>query len=107
MSDFYNDIARDCQEVLDNLGRDVQFRDKTIKVLLDSNPVEEVLADGGFVYRSGYRVRVNPTEKNNFIKDPPSQGEIITIYGREHTITKVTPRFPSPWLDVFVIASNQ
>lgn len=107
MSDFYNDIARDCNEILANLGRDIEFRDKKLKALLDNNPVEEVLSDGGFVYKAGYRVRLVADIQSKFISDPPNQGEIMVIYGREHTITKVSQRQPSPWLDVFVIATNQ
>jgi len=107
MSSFYDDIANDGNEILSNLGRQIEYRGQKILALLDNNPVEQILEDGGFVYKAGYRVRLLADKKSKLISDPPTQGESIMIYDREFTITKVSIRFPSPWLDVYVISSTQ
>ena len=104
---IWEEIANDGDEILSELGRQITFRGKTVLALIDNNPVEEAYGDGGFVYRAGYRVRLLIKAGSPLYKDFPKQGEHIDVYGRQHTITRVTNRIPSPWVDVFVISSNQ
>ena len=66
-----------------------------------------MMGDGGFILKAGYRIRILAKSDSKFIKDPPRQGEHMEVYNKKYTVTRVTYRPPSPWIDVFVILSNQ
>lgn len=104
---IWDEIAADGTEFLSEFGREIIFRDKKVVALIDTNPIEETLETGGFVYRSGYRVRLLAVKGSDHAKTPPRHGESMSIYSEPYTIRQVTNRPPSPWIDVFVIASNQ
>ena len=104
---LWDEIAADGDEFLTEFGREIKFRNQSIVALIDTNPIEETLGDGGFVYKSGYRVRLLAKEGSVYFLAPPRHGESMNIYNDQYTIRQVTRRPPSPWIDVFVIASNQ
>jgi hypothetical protein len=104
---LWSEIANDGDEILEVFGRPATFRGSPITILLDNNPLEQALSDGGFVYRSGFKVRVLVRAGEALYATPPTQGEIFTIFGREYSITTITHRPPSPWIDCQVISTTQ
>lgn len=104
---IWDEIASDGDEILSDLGRQITFRDKKMLALIDTNPVSEEYGNGGFVYKAGYKVRMLIKNGTELHKNLPKQGESMEVYGRDYTITRITQRTPSPWVDAFVIASNQ
>ena len=104
---IFEEIEDDGDEILSELGREINFRDKKFLALIDNNPIEEIMGDGGFILKSGYRVRFLVRKDSKLSKEPPKQGEHMEVYGKRYTITRVTYRPPSPWVDAFVILSNQ
>ena len=104
---IWDEIAADGNEFLTEFGREIKFRNQSVIALIDTNPIEQSLGDGGFVYKAGYRVRLLVKHGSEFFKAPPKHGEQMTIYNEQYTVKQVTNRPPSPWLDVFVISSSQ
>lgn len=104
---LWEEMASDGEYILDEFGRTVTFRTVPVVVLLDQNPLEQMIGDGGFIYRAGFRVRILAPAGNPLRINPPEQGEIFTIFGREYTITTVTNRPPSPWIDCQVVSTTQ
>ena len=104
---LWSEIANDGDEILDTFGRPVSFRGANYTVLIDQNPLEQVLGEGGFTYRSGFKVRMLIKSTSPLFSNLPNQGEQMLIFGREYTITTVTFRPPSPWVDLQVISTNQ
>lgn len=104
---LWDEMASDGEQILEEFGRTVTFRTVARTVLLDQNPLEQVVGDGGFIYRSGFRVRILAPAGDPLRVSPPTQGEIFTIFGKEYSITTITNRPPSPWIDCQVIATDQ
>ena len=104
---LWDEMANDGASILSELGRPVTLRGVTYSALIDQNPLEQMMGEGGFVYRSGFKVRLLVPNGHALYTTPPHQGEIFTIFGREYTITTITSRRPSPWLDMMVISTNQ
>lgn len=104
---LWSEMEQDGTAILEEFGRAVTFRNVSRTVLLDSNPLEQIVGDGGFIYRAGFRVRILAGAGHPLRVSPPTQGEIFTIFGREYTITTVTNRPPSPWIDCQVISTTQ
>jgi hypothetical protein len=104
---LWDEMANDGASILSELGRPVTFRGVTYSALLDQNPLEQMMSEGGFIYKSGFKVRLLVRSGDALYATPPHQGEIFTIFGREYTITTITSRRPSPWLDCMVISTNQ
>lgn len=104
---LWSEIANDGDEILATFGRPVLFRNENYTVLIDQNPLEQVLGDGGFTYRSGFKVRMLIKENSALFFNLPQQGEQMIVFGREYTITTLTYRPPSPWVDLQVISTNQ
>lgn len=100
-------MAVDGASILLELGRPVTLRGVTRQALLDQNPLEQMMGDGGFIYRAGFKVRLLVVSGDALYTNPPRQGEIFTIFGREYTITTITSRPPSPWLDCQVVSTTQ
>ena len=107
MGNIWDEIANDAPKILAEVGREVEFRGKKILVLLDTNPLSQDIGDGGFIYSSGFRVRMLALKGSDYQLNPPKQGERMAIYDRSHTIKRVTQRYPDPWIDVYVINTNQ
>lgn len=104
---LWDEISADGSQFLSEFGRSITFRGINVVALVDRNPIEQNLEDGGFVYTSGYRVRLLAVAGSTYAVTPPVSGEVMTIYGAKYTIKQTTIRPPSPWIDVYVIASNQ
>jgi hypothetical protein len=104
---LWDEMANDGASILSELGRPVTLRGVTYSALIDQNPLEQMMGEGGFIYRSGFKVRLLVRSGEALYTTPPHQGEIFTIFGREYTITTITSRRPSPWLDCMVISTNQ
>lgn len=104
---IWDEMENDAPEVLADLGREIQFRGQKMLALIDNNPMSEQLGDGGFVFSAGYRVRLFIKSDSALRKAPPKQGEHITMYDRKFSISKVSPRWPSPWFDAYVISATQ
>jgi hypothetical protein len=104
---LWDEISADGSQFLSEFGRSIIFRGVNVVVLIDTNPIEQSLENGGFVYTSGYRIRMLAIAGSTYAVTPPRHGETMSIYGEPYTIKQVTKRPPSPWIDVFVIASNQ
>jgi hypothetical protein len=104
---LWDEISADGSQFLSEFGRSITFRGISVVVLIDTNPIEQNLENGGFVYTSGFRVRMLAVAGSTYATTPPANGEVMTIYGDPYTVKQVTIRPPSPWIDAFVIASNQ
>lgn len=104
---LWSEIADDGDEILETFGRPVTFRGTQHTVILSQNPLEQMLGDGGFIYKAGFNVRMLICECDALYANKPHQGEIFTIFGREYTVTSVTNRPPSPWVDCAVISTTQ
>ena len=104
---LWEEMASDGEYILEEFGRIVTFRTVARTVLLDQNPLEQMIGEGGFIYRAGFRVRILAPAGHTLRVTPPEQGEIFTIFGREYTVTSVTNRPPSPWIDCQVISTTQ
>lgn len=104
---LWEEMEADGDEFLSTFGKSVVFRGKTHIVLIGTAPVDQMFSDGGFVYRAYYRIRILAKAGSELRKDPPAQGEQIEVYGRPYTITGVTDRPPSPWIDLNVQSSTQ
>jgi len=104
---LWDEISADGSQFLSEFGRSITFRGISVVALVDTNPIEQALENGGFVYTSGYRVRMLAVAGSVYAVTPPRHGESMAVYGHPYTIKQVTVRPPSPWIDVFVIASNQ
>lgn len=104
---IWDEISADGSQFLSEFGRSITFRGISVVALIDTNPIEQSLETGGVVYTSGYRVRMLAVAGSTYAITPPRHGETMSIYGAPYTIKQVTNRPPSPWIDVFVIASNQ
>jgi len=104
---LWDEMAADGDEFLSTFGREVVFRGKKVIALVNTNPVDQMMMDGGFVYRANFKIRflVKPTD--SLAKDPPTQGEQMDVYGRPYTITSITYRPPSPWIDCQVQSATQ
>ena len=104
---LWSEIASDGDEILECFGRSVTFRGTTHTVLLAQNPLEQMMGDGGFIFRAGFNVRMLAKDGSALRLNPPAQGEIFTIFGREYTATSITNRPPSPWIDCLVQSTTQ
>ena len=104
---LWSEMESDGEQIVEEFGRTVTFRGVSRKVLLDQNPLEQIVGDGGFIFRAGFRVRILAPAGHPLRISVPSQGEIFTIFGREYTITTVTNRPPSPWIDCQVLSTTQ
>jgi hypothetical protein len=104
---LWEEIAADGEYILAEFGRTVTFRTLSTTVLVDQNPLEQIIGDGGFIYRAGFRIRLLCPPAHPLRLNPPEQGEIFIVFGREYTVTTVTNRPPSPWIDCNVISTTQ
>jgi hypothetical protein len=104
---LWEEIAADGEQILYEFGRTVTFRSTALSVLVDQNPLEQIVADGGFIYRAGFRLRLLCPPAHPLRTNPPRQGEIFIVFGKEYTVTTVTNRPPSPWIDCQVISTSQ
>ena len=103
---LWDEIANDGDEILSELGREVTFRDKKILALIDTNNTEQTLADGGFMFSTGFRVRFLIKKGSDLAKNIPKHGESVTVYDTKLYISQTTYRPPSPWMDVYVLDRN-
>lgn len=99
-------MAADGEEFLLTFGKPIVFRGKQKIVLISTSPVDQMFTDGGFVYRAYYRIRMLVKLDDPLRQEPPKQGEQLEVYGRQYTVTSVTNRPPSPWIDVSVQSTN-
>lgn len=104
---LWEEMSSDGDEFLSTFGKPIVFRGKSLIVLINSSPVDQMMMDGGFVYRGYYRIRMLVKMEDPLRNRPPEQGEQVEVYGRQYTITGVTNRPPSPWIDINVQSSTQ
>ena len=104
---LWDEMSNDGDEFLATFGREITFRGGKKIVLISASPVDQMMADGGFVYRASYRIRMLIKTGDVLRKDPPKQGESVDIYGRPYTVVSVTDRPPSPWIDLSVQSATQ
>lgn len=104
---LWEEMAADGDEFLSTFGKPIVFRGKTRLALINTSPVDQLMQDGGFVYRAYYRLRILAKDTDQLRREPPEQGEQVEVYGRPYTITGVTNRPPSPWIDLNVQSSTQ
>lgn len=104
---LWEEMANDGDYLLEEFGREITFRNQKVIALIDRNPVEAPLEEGGFVFTSSYRIRLLVKPLSEFANRPPKFGERMVVYGESMTIKQIISRPPSPWVDVFVIATNQ
>lgn len=107
MSDLWSEMEKDGGDFLSTFGRDIVFRGKKVRVLLNTNPVDQAMMDGGFVYRAVFQVSFFAPEGSEFALRPPEQGEQMDVYGRAFTITTQTYRPPDPWIACTVQSATQ
>ena len=88
-------------------GRDVVFRGNPLKAIIGSNSLTEGFRDGGVVYSSAFNIRFFSPLGELLSNNPPKQGEKIQFAERSYTITAVTVRKPSPWIDCSMEATDQ
>jgi hypothetical protein len=104
---LWDEITADGDEFLSTFGREVTFRNKKVVVLVNTNPVDQMFSEGGFVYRATFKIRFLCKPNSELSNTPPAQGEQVEVYGRPYTVTSVTNRPPSPWIDCQVQSSTQ
>lgn len=104
---IWEEMEADGPDLLKNLGKVVIFRGQQMLALIDRNPFDQMMGDGGMVVRASYRIRFFAKKKTPLYIEPPKYGEQVSLYGRDFTITSVTPRFPEPWFDVMVQSATQ
>lgn len=71
-------------------------------MLIDVNPLDEVMVAGGMQRNSSYRIRWLAKRGSPLDMTPPDFGEQVEVYGRAFTIFTITRRPPSPWIDTVV-----
>jgi hypothetical protein len=102
MGNIWEEMAEDGPEFLDEFGRMMTYRGATFKVLLNRSMDAQMLSDGGFTYSSGYTVRMLCPDGHAYKLAEPRQGEQITVFNKQYTITGVNVRSPDPWIDIQV-----
>lgn len=88
-------------------GRDVVFRGNPLKAIIGQNSLSENFEKGGLVYSSAFSIRFFAPLGEWLSNNPPKQGEKIQFADRSYTITAVTIRKPSPWIDCSMEATDQ
>ena len=106
MPTLWEEMEGDGPEFLETFGRPVIFRSQEIKALVGRSAEMQSLTDGGFTYSGSFNVRIFAPSDSPYAKDTPQQGERMVIWGKEYTITGITPRPPSPWIDLLVANTN-
>lgn len=99
---LWEEMEQDGEEILQDCGRVVIFRGGQNTVLIDVNPLDEVMSRGGMQIESSYRIRWLAKKGGPLEQRPPEFGEQVEVYGRQFTIVTITRRPPSPWIDTVV-----
>lgn len=99
---LWEEMEQDGEEILQEAGRVVVFRGQQYHVLVDVNPLDEVMSRGGMQIEASYRVRWLVKKGGPLEQRPPDFGEQVEVYGRPFTIVTITRRPPSPWIDTVV-----
>lgn len=99
---LWSEMEEDAIDILYEVGRSVTFRGMKHDVLIDVNPLDEVMSRGGMQIDASYRVRWLAKRGSALEKEPPAFGEQVEVYGRMFTIVTITRRPPSPWIDTVV-----
>lgn len=107
MPSIWDEMRKDAPSFLKEFGRDVTFRGKTWKVMLENNPLDQMMMDGGMVVKASFKVRFYAEKGGPLEKNPPKFGEQLGIYGRPFTVVSITYHPPSPWYDVVVHSTTQ
>lgn len=103
---LWEEMEQDGDEILQEVGRVVVFRGQQHNVLIDVNPLDEVMVAGGMQRNASYRIRWLAKRGSNLESSPPDFGEQVTVYGEAMTIVTITKRPPSPWIDTVVQVTN-
>lgn len=103
---LWSEMEKDGPEFLKTFGRPIVFRGINMSALVSRAPVDQMLVDGGFQYNSYYTVRILIPMGSELEMNPPKDGEFVTVFGRKYTITGITHRPPSPWIDLSVGLSS-
>lgn len=99
---LWEEMEQDGEEILTEVGRVVIFRGQQYMVMIDSNPMDEVMVRGGMQVNASYRVRWLAKRGSPIDQRPPDFGEQVEVYGKAFTIVTITRRPPSPWIDTVV-----
>jgi hypothetical protein len=99
---LWEEMEIDGEEILLEAGRVVVFRGQQYTVLVDVNPLDEVMSRGGMQVEGSYRVRWLSKKDSPLDQRPPEFGEQVEVYGKPFTIVTITRRPPSPWIDTVV-----
>lgn len=95
-------MEQDGEEILQECGRVVIFRGQQHLVLIDQNPMDEVMVRGGMQVEASYRIRWLAKRGGILEKEPPNFGEQVEVYNKPFTVVTITNRPPSPWIDTVV-----
>lgn len=92
-------MEKDGHKLLKESGRVVFFRGKQYVVLIATNPVSDMMIQGGFEQKANYTIRWLLAKGSDLAQNPPTYGEQLEVYGLPMVIIGKTHRPPSPWLD--------
>lgn len=99
---LWEEMERDGDELLRELGRVVRFRDRQVLAMVDPNQLDEIMSSGGFQIQASFRVKFLAKKDSEFRKNPPKHGEQVFYNERQYTIISIINRPPSPWIETFV-----
>ena len=92
-------MEKDGHKLLKESGRVINFRGKQYVVLIATNPVSDMMIQGGFEQKASYTIRWLLAKGSDLAQNPPTYGEQLEVYGLPMVIIGKTYRPPSPWLD--------
>jgi hypothetical protein len=98
----WQEMESDAPEILKELGRVVIYRKNQVLAMVDPNPIDSIMTQGGFDNDTSFRVKFFAKSNSELIRNPPSHGEQVTVYGSQYTIVSITYRPPSPWIETVV-----
>lgn len=99
---LWEEMERDGDELLRELGRVVRFRESHVVAMVDPNPLDEIMSQGGFQIQTNFRVKFLAKRDSEMRKNPPKHGEQVSYNERQYTIVSITNRPPSPWIETIV-----
>lgn len=99
---LWEEMEKDGDELLRELGRIVIYREKQVIAMVDPNPMDQAMAVGGFHIQSSFRVKFLAKKNSELRNNPPKHGEQMSVYDLPYTIISIINRPPSPWIECIV-----
>lgn len=102
---IFDTFASDCAYILNEIGRDIKYRDQVVKAVVSDPAPSDVLGIGGFSQSAS--TQVFKVLRTTYASNPPKEGELIgfPVVGGVPQVRWVISNPPksrpdSPWYEI-------